>query len=459
MAVSFRQPAALVAAALQQWYRADSYASSTGLYHNYEGGLGSSLIYLTGYSDVYQDTTCWWNSANAITALIDYMLITGDCTYASAVKQTFDTAQNAYTFQPASAIGGAAVGLVVGFVVGGPVGALLGALLGGGVAAATFARVYYTNFLNQYYDDEGWWALAWIKAFDLTNDQNYLSMAETIFGDMTNGWDASVAGFGGGIYWKKDKTDGNGHFPYKNAIANELFLAIAAALSVRFQNLGQAAKVQNYLNNWALPQWKWFSQIGLINPKNLVNDSLTTLDNPNSLSGVNDGTEPIFSYNQGVILGALCDLFKATNDSTHLQAAANIADAFILTHVDPKSLVDPNSTKTVPTSGIDENSVLTEYRDLKPDYSDTNYPQFKGIFVRNLGYLYRMMHKRTYREFLINNAKFAINKMNSANQVGSRWDRCTDKSDFMRQTSALDLLNAAMAVQSADLSYLVPVLL
>lgn len=46
----------------------------------------------------------------------------------------------------------------------------------------------YQDFINDYYDDEGWWALAWIAAYDLTQNQDYLNMAITIFNDMAGGW-------------------------------------------------------------------------------------------------------------------------------------------------------------------------------------------------------------------------------------------------------------------------------
>ena len=35
-----------------------------------------------------------------------------------------------------------------------------------------------------YYDDEGWWALAWIAVYDVTRNQTYLNTAESIFEDM-----------------------------------------------------------------------------------------------------------------------------------------------------------------------------------------------------------------------------------------------------------------------------------
>jgi predicted alpha-1,6-mannanase (GH76 family) len=80
-------------------------------------------------------------------------------------------------------------------------------------------------------------------------------MAESIFGDMTGGWDDTC---GGGIWWKKDRH-------YKNAIANELFLSIAAHLAARTNG----AKKRGYLAR-AKREWDWFDASGMINDENLV---------------------------------------------------------------------------------------------------------------------------------------------------------------------------------------------
>jgi predicted alpha-1,6-mannanase (GH76 family) len=124
----------------------------------------------------------------------------------------------------------------------------------------TFSRNSRTNFLNEYYDDEGWWALAWVRAYDLTGETRYLKMSKTIFADMADSWDSHCDG---GIWWRKDKH-------YKNAIANELFLLVAVRLHQRTPGDGGT---NSYLG-WATREWAWFKKSGMINPQNLVNDGL-----------------------------------------------------------------------------------------------------------------------------------------------------------------------------------------
>ncbi|KAK0355880.1 hypothetical protein LTR59_008507 [Friedmanniomyces endolithicus] len=87
---------------------------------------------------------------------------------------------------------------------------------------------HQTNgFLNSYCDDEGWWALAWIAAYDVTGNWQYLATAESIFEDMKAA--AGTTPCGGLIWWDKSHT-------YVNATANELFLDVAAHLANRGGN-------------------------------------------------------------------------------------------------------------------------------------------------------------------------------------------------------------------------------
>lgn len=58
----------------------------------------------------------------------------------------------------------------------------------------TQAQKTSPGFLNGFYDDELWWALAWIKVYDVTNDENYLDQAASIFEDAKAAWGTSPCG-------------------------------------------------------------------------------------------------------------------------------------------------------------------------------------------------------------------------------------------------------------------------
>src|ERR1700733_8365897 len=185
-------------------------------------------------------------------------------------------------------------------------------------------------------------------------------MAETIFSSIaTNGWDTTRCG--GGVWWNYTKTG-------KNAIPNELFLDIAAKLANRTTGSTSAG----YLN-WAKTEGTWFKGVGLINSSNLINDGLT------SSCTNNGGTE--WTYNQGVILSGLVELYKADQDPTLLPVANAIVSAVL-------------SSSLVNTSGI-----LVE-----SDVSGGDHPQFKGIFMRNLMALYQAAPSTAIQTFIDNNA-------------------------------------------------------
>lgn len=298
------------------------------------------------------DSTEWWNAANALEVTIDYSRITNTQTYTSNIFHTFE-------------------------------------------------RPKYKDFLNPWFnDDDGWWALTWIKAYDLTGNSRYLEQAKIIFQEMTTAWDDTC---GGGLWWKKqDRT-------YKNAITAELFLTVAARLHLRSPG-------DQYYLNWAQRTWNWFRQTGMLNAQNLINDGLD--------SNCKSNQQTTWTYNQGVILGGLVDLHQATKQPELLKQAEAIADAAIR-HLAP-------------------NGILQE--PCEPDCG-ADGPQFKGIFMRNLSYLYATLPKPEYRAFILHNATTIWNQnRNAANQFGLRWAGSVDAVDAARQASAMDALNAAIAL-------------
>ena len=322
---AFRALAA--AGALQTWY-----SERTGLW---DRGIGG---------------TNWWNSANALTALIDTIRATGTDSYSGIIANTFEANQ---------------------------------------------AR----NFLNNLYDDPQWWALAWIDAYDLTGQERYLEMAKTIFEDTTGAWDDVC---GGGVWWSRDRA-------YKNAITNELFMLLAVRLHQRTPGDTE------YLE-WAQREWEWFESSGMINEFSLINDGLNA-------NCANNG-DVTWTYNQGVILAALTDLYRVTGDSNLLDQAVAIANAAI-------------------NRLITANGILRE--PCEPSNCGADGPQFKGIFIRHLAYLYEETQDSAYRDFIQRNAASIWgNARNDEYQLGLIWSGPFDAADASRQSSALDALNAAI---------------
>jgi predicted alpha-1,6-mannanase (GH76 family) len=304
-------------------------------------------------------TTGWWNAANALTAVIAYTQRTGDPTYAGTVERTF-----------------------------------------------VAARRKSADFINEYYDDNGWWALAWIAAFDLTGEARYLDAARTIFDHGAASWDATCRG---GLWWNTEKK-------YKNAITNELFFSIAARLHQRAPGDGDCLA-------WAHRCWEWFSASTMISPSGLVNDGLTAACENNG--GVT------WTYNQGVILGGLAAMYEITSDRVYLEQGETIADAALKVLASPPVATSPG--------------ILSEPGELETARKDKDKPQFKGIFVRNLYDFYLQSRRPAYREFILANARSIWDSnRNKRNQFGLHWAGPFDRADACRQSSALDVLNAAV---------------
>jgi len=313
-------------------------------------------------------TTGWWNSGNALTTLANFSRVTHSTKYLPVFANTLHAAQTGHQGFP--------------------------------------------GFINDYYDDEGWWALAWIDVYDLTGEERYLKTAASIFADMQTGWDTTTCG--GGVWWNK-KSKG------KNAIENELFLAVAASLANR---AASPEERQRYLA-WARKEWNWFRDSGMINQDHLINDGLNE-SNPSHCTNNGGNT---WTYNQGVILGALVELDKAAPDSSLRKTANEIALSAI------QRLTDAQG-------------VLRESSDA---HTGGDVPQFKGIFSRNLMLLNNAFPDPRYRAFAITNARSIWERdRDDANHFGFFWSGPFDMPDASRQSSAVDALVAAAALDSAS---------
>ena len=316
-------------------------------------------------------TTSWWNAANALTAIAEYTRATGQDTYQQVIVNSFDRCKY---FE----------------VIDDP------------EKPPWICR----NFINAWYDDEGWWNLLWLDVYELTGQQRYLEMAKLTFADMTNGWDDVC---GGGVYWKKPKIG-------KHAITNSLFMAGALRLH---QHAPDTVQGHTYLE-WGELAWNWIQQHKLINDRHLVENGLNT--------DCEIETGAFYTYNHGVIIGALIAYYQISKDDAYLQQATQIADAAI------KHLTN-------------EQGILQE---LKEPEITGDSAQFKGIFVRNLSRLYQITKQPRHADFILRNANSIWDSARNAKtgEIGGLWTGPFDKADAARQSSALDALNAAIVVSA-----------
>jgi predicted alpha-1,6-mannanase (GH76 family) len=254
-------------------------------------------------------------------------------------------------------------------------------------------------FINRYYDDEGWWALTWIKAYDLTRDPQYLALARSIFGDLTKGWTPAC---GGGLRWSKFAS-------YKDAISNALFLQASALLHA-------AVPGDTKYGRWALREWKWFSRSGMITRSGLVVDGM----DPATCKPILNSTT--WTYNQGAVIGGLVDLYKFTHQQRLLLTARKIADAVIRSpRLSPGGILTEPACGPAPTCANDA-------------------PTFKGIFTEDLQLLNTEVHVPEYETYLLHNAVSMWAHDRNGGAFGLNWAGPFDSSDTGRQVAALDLL-------------------
>ena len=263
------------------------------------------------------------------------------------------------------------------------------------------------SFEDNFDDDTAWWALVWLQYYDITRGSAFLAMAETDANFIHQDWTSAC---GGGVWWRRSP------LYYKNAIANELFLELTAWL----HNTIRGDK--KYLS-WAKAEWSWFSRSGMIGKNDLVTDGPNAAaDRGSCVNTSHKSNEKIWTYNQGVILAGLAQLYKATGTKSYLTEAEHIASAAIR-HLTVKG-------------------VLTE--DCK-NGCGTGSQSFKGIFVRDLKVLAVTAKTTAYNSFFTKQAQSIVAKdTNAHHQLGMFWAGPRADLTSWSQASGIDALVASL---------------
>jgi predicted alpha-1,6-mannanase (GH76 family) len=264
------------------------------------------------------------------------------------------------------------------------------------------------TWLNYYYDDMEWMALAALRAYQATGDNAFKNIVDILWADIKNGWSSDL---GGGIWWRKDN-------PSKNTPSNMPAAILAARL---YKEFGNADDLE-----WAKDIFAWQKTTLYENATGWVYDNLDKNGNKNLTWK--------FTYNQGTFLGAALELFDITGNAQYKTDAITACDYAV-------------SSGQLTSGGV-----------LK-DEGGGDGGLFKGVFVRYFTQLIiegelQADKKQSYLSFLVKNGQSLWSKGTNKNSIlfNTAWDRMPGNStDLTTQLSGVMLMESLAKLKELDL--------
>jgi predicted alpha-1,6-mannanase (GH76 family) len=165
---------------------------------------------------------------------------------------------------------------------------------------------------RDFYDDENWMTLALLRAYDLTGDARYLARAKALYADIEAAWDTTCCGaHPGGIWWDRPHTQ-------KATASNAGPVIAGVRLAARTGDARYLAFAQQAYDYW-----------------------LTTMVDPGTHAVVDHVTSAgamvhyRFTYNEGLVVGAATELYRATRDPGYLATAHAVAGHVLAAEAEP----------------------------------------------------------------------------------------------------------------------------
>lgn len=279
---------------------------------------------------------------------------------------------------------------------------------------ALLKGMYDTNggsYSIVYYDDMLWLALAGLRAYEVSGNPDFIEAVNLLWADIQTGLNDEQ---GGGMAWRKDQ------LAYKNTPATAPAIILAGRLYRHFGKDKDLA-IAKRLYSWI--------QLTLLDPETgLVWDGI------NRKGDGQIDKDWMFTYNQGVYVGAALELYRITGDRAYLDDAVRTADAVI-------------QSKSITPDGI-----------LKSE-NQGDGGLFKGILIRYLAILAEendipLSKRHAFKDFIQHNASHAVRHalIRPEMLIGPDWNRLhTRKLDLSTQLSGIMLFEAAAKLDAQHL--------
>ena len=155
---------------------------------------------------------------------------------------------------------------------------------------------------DKYYDDNAWMVIAFLEAYEVTQDRKYLVRAEETLTFVLSGWDEEL---GGGIWWHEAHKDGT-----KNTCSN-------APAAVGCLRLAKFQSPEQYVD-WATKIVRWTRE-NLQDKDGLFEDRKVV-----ATGAIKRGK---LTYNTALMIRALLGLHRQTGKSEFLEEAQRVGKA------------------------------------------------------------------------------------------------------------------------------------
>jgi hypothetical protein len=253
------------------------------------------------------------------------------------------------------------------------------------------------------YDDAQWVVLEWLDAIKFINQYDsiassdlgqadiakYAHRAHIFYNIVQDKFNTSLCE--GGLDWNPLLA------PYKNAITNELFISTSIAMYLHFPGdtntdpyphpsylpltnntlpplPATPAHSPIFLEN-AIKEYTWFKTHNFTNSQGLIVDGFHISPNQTTCD---DRNEMVYTYNQGVLLSGLRNLWESTGETTYLTDGHNL----ITTVINATGYNAASATSAAQWAGLGRNGILEDYCDASANCSQDNYI-FKGAYFQH----------------------------------------------------------------------------